>query len=159
MTGAVHQVRARKLQIVVALCSIVFTIGTALHNFAIVDTRLIETMMRMEGGADPTGDAPGFTTGFRLVGCVYILGNALGVRTFWFRSRTVWWTVFAVNATQALGFVMIPSSMWTAVADRYGVAGLLPSAVTDGGGLLLALAMIAVMVRFRAPWGLRRVGV
>ena len=148
----------RRLQVVVALCSAVFAVGSALHAFAVVDAELIETMMRMADGADPAGEAPGFTLGFRLVGCLYVVGNAVGILALRSRSAVLWWTVFAVNATQALGFVMIPPSMWEAAADAYGVRGILPSAVTDGGALLLTLVMIAVLVRWRAPWALARTG-
>lgn len=127
----------RKMQVLVAICSLVFAAGSALHNFAVVDTQLVGDMMRMAGGADPVAAAPGFTTGFRVVGTVYIIGNALGVLALWSRARRLWWLVLAVNATQALGFALIPGEMWTAASDRYGVAGVLPSAVTDGGAVIL----------------------
>lgn len=146
----------RKLQIVIALSSVIFTLGTTLHNFVIVNTSLIETMMQMAGAADPAAEAPGFTMGLRAVGCIYIVGNALGILALWNRSHALWWTVFAVNITQGLGFIMIPSSMWSAAADAYGAWGILPSAVTDGGAIILALAMIAVLLKYRAPWAQRR---
>ncbi|SFB36571.1 hypothetical protein SAMN04488072_11968 [Lentibacillus halodurans] len=147
----------RKLQLAIALSSLVFTIGTTLHNFVIVNTALIETMMRMEGVADPAAEASGFTTGFRIVGCIYILGNALGMLSLFNRSHTLWWTVFTVNITQAAGFVMIPSSMWTAAAEAYGFWGILPSTVTDGGALILILFMIYFLIKYRSPWGQQRV--
>jgi hypothetical protein len=146
----------RRLQTAIAVCSVIFTIGTALHNFVIVNASLIETMMRMEGAPDPAGEAPGFTFGFRIVGCIYIVGNALGLLAFRSRSRVLWWTVFAVNLTQGLGFVMIPRSMWTAAAEAYGAWGILPSAITDGGAFILAVVMIVSMVKYRATWAQRR---
>ena len=160
-----HTVSARKLvptpatrglQILVALCSLVFATGSALHGFAVIDTQLIEEMMRAAGGADPAADAPGFTTGFRAVGCLYILGNALGVLALWSRARWLWWLVLTVNATQALGFAVIPGEMWTAASDRYGVVGTLPSAITDGGAVVLTLVMVAALVKYRAVWAQRR---
>ncbi|MFB9807592.1 hypothetical protein ACFFQF_21285 [Haladaptatus pallidirubidus] len=48
----------RKLQIAIALSSVIFTIGTTLQNFVIINTSLIEKMMRMENVADPAGAAP-----------------------------------------------------------------------------------------------------
>ncbi|WP_147918264.1 hypothetical protein [Ruania zhangjianzhongii] len=144
----------RPLQVLTALCSVVFLIGTTLQNFVVVDVALIETMMTQAGGADPGGEAPGFTTGFRIVGCLYMLGNALGILAFWLRSRWLFWVVLAVNLTQGLGFAMIPSQMWTAVIERYGVPGILPSAVTDGGAALLAAVLIGTLVRYRRPWAL-----
>jgi len=147
----------RKLQIFTAGCSLIFAVGSALHGFAVVDTGLIEDMMRLAGGADPAGDAPGFTTGFRIVGTVYILGNALGVLALYSRSRALYWWILAVNVTQALGWVMIPAQMWTVVNSEYGIAGILPSAVTDGGAVIVSLVLLGALVAFRAPWAQRRV--
>ena len=140
------------LQLMTALCSVVFLVGTTLQNFVVVDVTLIETMMAEAGGVDPAAEAPGFTTGFRIVGCLYMLGNALGILAFRLRTRWLFWVVLAVNLTQGLGFVMIPSQMWTAVIERYGVAGILPSAVTDGGAALLAVLLIVTLVRYRRTW-------
>jgi hypothetical protein len=146
----------RKLQIFITICSVVFTIGTTLQNFVIVNTSLIESMMQMAGAPDPTGEAPGFTFGFRIVGCIYIIGNALGMLAIRSRSRALWWTVFVINITQALGFYMIPPSMWTAAINAYGFLGMLPSAVTDGGAIILSFVMIISMVKFRTTWAQSR---
>lgn len=156
--GATYQPTSwtRPLLILTGVCSIVFTIGTTLHAFAVVDTQLIETMMRMAGGDDPAGDAPAFTTGFRIVGCVYIVGNALGMLAFVIRSAWLFWTVLAVNVTQAMGWFMIPGEMWTAAHERHGVAGVLPSAITDGGAALLVAALVAGLIRVRGPWAQQR---
>lgn len=133
-----------------AACSVVFLVGTTLQNFAVVDAQLIETMMREAGGSDPAGDAPGFTAGFRVVGGIYMLGNALGILAYWSRATWLFWVVLAVNATQGLGFVMIPPEMWTAALDRYGVPGLLPSAVTDGGAAILTVVLVVALVAYAA---------
>ena len=126
--------------------------GTTLQNFAVVDAQLIETMMREAGGADPAGDAPGFTAGFRVVGGIYMLGNALGILAYWSRATWLFWVVLVVNATQGLSFVMIPPEMWTTALDRYGVPGLLPSAITDGGAAIVAVVPVVALVRYRSPW-------
>lgn len=141
-----------RAQIIAGVCSLVFAIGSALHNFVIIDSSVIEEMMRAAGGTDPAGDAPGFTSGFRLVGDVYIAANAVGIAALWSRASWLYWWVLAVNVTQGLGWVMIPSQMWPVVADRYGFAGVLPSAVTDGGAVLLAIGLIALLVKYRTTW-------
>ena len=145
----------RPLQLVTAFCSVVFLIGTTLQNFVVVDVALIETMMAQAGGADPAGEAPGFTTGFRIVGCLYMVGNALGILAFWLRSGWLFWVVLAVNLTQGLGFLMIPGEMWSAAVERFGAVGVLPSAVTDGGAAILAAVLIVTLVRYRRPWAQR----
>ncbi|MFC6964968.1 hypothetical protein ACFQJ8_26180 [Halocatena marina] len=61
-----------------------------------------------------------------------------------------------VNITQAFGFVLIPSSMWSAVIATYGVWGILPSLITDGGAIFLVLVMIHSMVKYRGPWAQHR---
>lgn len=136
----------------VAVASLVFAVGTALHNFAVIDVAVVEEMMRRAGGADPTGDAAGFTTGFRIVGTAYLLGNAAGILAWWHRPAWLYWLVLAVNLTQGLGWLFIPPDMWAVVRERYGTAGVLPSAVTDGGAVLLTLVLVGALVRYRRTW-------
>ncbi|MGE7664715.1 hypothetical protein ACQKMN_03265 [Ureibacillus composti] len=147
----------RKLQLTIFICSIIFTIGTAIHNFVIINPSLIETMMQMAGVADPAGEASGFTFGFRIVGCIYIIGNALGILALNSRSKILWWVILVINITQATGPIMIPSSMWTAVNNVYGVIGILPSVITDGGAIILSFIMIVSMFKFRTTWAQKRV--
>lgn len=123
-----------------------------MQNFVVVDVELIRTMMAEAGAADPAGEAPGFTTGFRIVGCVYMVGNALGILALWMRPAWLFWVALVVNLTQGLGFIMIPAEMWTAVIDRYGVLGILPSAVTDGGAAIVSVVLLVALVRYRHPW-------
>ncbi|MFH8407031.1 hypothetical protein ACH4FX_19850 [Streptomyces sp. NPDC018019] len=90
------------------------------------------------------------------MGCLYILGNAAGILALRSRSRALWWVVFAVNFTQGIGFWVIPPSMWDAATDLYGTWGIVPSAVTDGGALLLTMTMVLVMVKHRTAWAQQR---
>ncbi|GIL25339.1 hypothetical protein [Actinocatenispora comari] len=146
----------RPVVLATAVCSLAFAIGSALQNFWIVDTPLVETMMRHAGAAHDAGAAADFVRGFRVVGCLYIVGNAVGVLVLVARSWLLWWWVLVVNSTQSLGWVMIPTQMWSAARDRHGVLGLLPSAVTDGGALLLVLVLLSAWVWCRGPWAQRR---
>ncbi|KOT78541.1 hypothetical protein ADK70_33860 [Streptomyces rimosus subsp. pseudoverticillatus] len=146
----------KKLQITVGVCSVVFTIGTTVQNFVIINTELVEMMMQAGGSADPTASAPGFTLGLRIVGCLYILGNAAGILALRSRPRALWWIVLAVNCTQGLGFWAIPPSMWDAATNLYGTWAIIPSAVTDGGALLLTVTMVLAMAKYRTAWAQQR---
>ena len=53
---------------------------------------------------------------------------------------------------------MIPFEVFRASTDRYGVVGVLPSVVTDGGALLLTFVLLAFLARFHTPWAHRRTG-
>ncbi len=121
----------------IAGCSLVFAIGTALQNFVVIDAELVAHAAALAG----TPASGGFLTGLRLVGDVYLAGNLLGLLALTGRAWVVW-LVLAVNATQAAGVVAIPSSVWRATLDLYGWAGLLPSVITDGGALVLTLALL-----------------
>jgi hypothetical protein len=147
----------RPLQVVTAVCSAVFTVGTALQNFVIVNEPMLQHTMQLAGATPEAAaaGAPGFLTGFRIVGCLFIVGNALGMLALrgW---NWVFWLALVVNIGQAAGVVMIPREVFTASLDIYGVPGILPSVVTDGGALLLALALIVSFARFRTPWAQRR---
>jgi hypothetical protein len=112
-------------------------IGTALQNFVVISPDLVARAAFL-AGAPLSG---GFLTGLRLVGDLYLAGNLLGLLILTGR-RWVFWLVLAVNATQAAGVFAIPPPVWQATVDLYGLPGLLPSVVTDGGALLLTLALL-----------------
>jgi hypothetical protein len=126
------------LRLAVVLCSVVFTIGTALHGFVIIDAGVLARTMELAGSS---ADPGGFLTGFRVVGAVFVVANAVGLLAL--RAGTwLFWVVLAVNAGQAAGVVMVPPEMFDAVVQTYGWAGVLPSVVTDGGALILVLVML-----------------
>ncbi|MEV5890340.1 hypothetical protein [Nonomuraea fuscirosea] len=150
----VPTVWTRRLQLATAAASAVFTLGTAAQNFVIIDLGMIEHSMRLAGLAPEraAAQAPGLLLFLRAVGVLFIAGNAIGLLAP--RGRAwVFWTVLAVNLGQASGpFGMIPAEVYRASIDLYGPAGLLPTVITDGGAVLLALALLASLIRYRAPW-------
>jgi hypothetical protein len=147
------------MQVAVCLCSFLFVIGTAIQNFVIIDEETVRDMMRLAGSSPAEAQAadPGFVTGFRIVGCLYIAGNAVGLLAV--RGRAwVFWTAVLVNVTQAAGLLMIPPEVFDVTRHRFGAVGLLPSLVTDGGAALLACALVALFVAYRTPWAYQRAG-
>ncbi|MEV4119765.1 hypothetical protein [Micromonospora sp. NPDC049645] len=160
MTASPRRVPTRftvPLQTLVVACSIVFVIGTTLQTFVIIDEQAVVDMMRRAGASAEraTADAPAFLLGFRLVGCAYIVGNALGLLA---RSGRAWlfWVVLLVNVTQAAGVVAVPPEVFEVTRERFGVPGLLPSWMTDGGAAVLSLILVASLVVCRAPWAYRK---
>ncbi|MGI5213127.1 hypothetical protein [Plantactinospora sp. CA-290183] len=147
----------RPLQHLTVACSLGFVVGTTVQTFVIIDVRIMAEMMRLAGStaAQAEADAPGFVTGFRLVGCLYILGNAVGLLA---RTGRAWvfWCALVVNVTQAAGVVVIPPEVFEATRARFGTPGLLPSLVTDGGAVVLALVLVVALVRYRGPWAYLR---
>jgi hypothetical protein len=138
--------RAEKLLRVAGAASIVFTIGTALHAFVIVNEHTLTRMMLL-AGADPAG-ADRFLTIFRVVGCLYLAGNAIGILALRGEPHPwLFWTLLAVNATQAAGVFVVPPQMWQAAGEEFGLAGVLPSLVTDGGALVLTIALVTAAVK------------
>ncbi|MBE1486397.1 hypothetical protein [Plantactinospora soyae] len=149
----------RRTRIFTFVCSVIFTIGTAAQAFVIVNLDTLEQMMRLAGvsASEATDSAPGFLAGFRLVGTLFIIGNALGMLAL--RGRTwVFWLVVAVNAGQAAGVFMVPTEMFEAAVDRFGWIGVLPSAVTDGGALVLLAVLVVSLLRSRTRDRTRRLG-
>lgn len=146
----------RRLQVLTAVCSVVFAIGTALHGWLVITPETLEAMMRLSGrtAAQAAAEAPGFLTGFRWVAVAYVVGNALGVLALRGR-RWTFWLVVLVNATQAAGPLgPVPPTLYRAVIDTHGPAGLLPFLVTDCGALLLTAALITSLIRYRTPWAM-----
>lgn len=147
--------RSGTVQLITGVCSAVFLVGTTVQNFVIVNSETLASMMQLAGqtAEQAASAAPGFLVAFRLVGCLYIVGNAAGVLALRRDNSTVlFWIVVVVNVTQAAGVVLIPPEVFQASLARYGVVGLLPSIVTDGGALLLSLFLLGGLVRYRRPW-------
>jgi hypothetical protein len=147
----------KPLQTFVLACSVIFVIGTAIQNFVIIDEQSMIDMMRSAGASaqQATADAPGFLLGFRLVGCIYLAGNALGLLAPSGRAW-VFWLVLLVNVTQAAGVVVIPPEVFEVTRDRFGVVGLLPTWVTDGGAAVLSLILVVSLIKYRTPWAYQR---
>jgi hypothetical protein len=143
------------LRMVVAVCSLVFTVGTLVQNVGIIDLPMMTRAMELAGA--PTEDATEFMTGLRTVGWAFVVGNALGVLAV-FGWRWLYWLVVAVNTGQAAGVVLapfgvgpIPPEVFRATVEVHGRAGLLPSLVTDGGAALLVIALVVFRRRWSQP--------
>lgn len=140
------------MRVAVAVCSLVFTVGTLLQNLVVIDLPMITRAMELAGS--PDGGAAGFMAGLRAVGWVFVAGNAIGMLAP-FGWRWLYWLVLVVNIGQAAGVVLapfgigpIPPEVFAATVDVHGPAGLLPSLVTDGGAAVLVVALVV----FRRRW-------
>ena len=145
----------RRLQVRTAVASAVFAAGTAVQNFVIINGEMIEHSMRLAGltAAEAAAQAPGLLAFLRIVGALFIVGNALGLLAVrgW---NWVFWTALVVNLGQATGPLgMIPAVVYRASVDLYGPAGLLPTLITDGGAVFLALALLFSLIRYRRRHG------
>jgi hypothetical protein len=137
---------------VAAACSLVFVIGTVLQNVVVIDVAMMRRAMELAGA--PIGDAEGFMAGLRLVGWVFVVGNAVGLFALSGR-RWLFWVVLGVNAGQAAGVALapfgagpIPPEVFEATVDVHGWVGLLPTVVVDGG----AAVLVVVLLVFRRRW-------
>lgn len=138
---------------ITGIASVIFTVGTALHAFVIVNEQTLARMFEL-AEAEPT---PGFLTAFRAVGCLYIAGNAAGILALQGKPRTwLFWLVLAVNATQAAGVAAVPPEMWTATREQFGIPGMLPSLITDGGALVLTATLVVTAAATRSVWAQKR---
>jgi hypothetical protein len=144
----------RRLQVGTVAASVVFTTGTAIQNFVIINLEMIEHSMRLAGlsATEAADQAPDLLILLRTVGAAFIVGNAVGLLAT--RGQTwVFWTVLVVNLAQAAGPLgMIPSAVYRASIDLYGPVGITPTLITDGGAAMLASALLIALIRYRTPW-------
>lgn len=104
-----------------------FVVGTLLQNVVVIDLAMVTRAMELAGA--PDDGAPGLLAGLRAVGWVFLVGNALGMLA-------------------PFGVGPIPPEVFAATVDVHGPAGLLPTLVTDGGAVLLVVALLV----FRGRW-------
>lgn len=97
----------------------------------------------------------GFYTLLDVGGVPWLIGNALGVLALrgW---AWVFWVAISINVTQGLGVLgAVPPEFHQAALDAHRPLGMLPYLITDGGGLILEVILIASFVGFRTPWAYR----
>lgn len=99
--------------------------------------------------------APGFLTTWRIVGVVYIFGNAIGLLAPR-GSAKVFWAALLVNASQAAGIFVISPSVITAMQEMNGAAAYITTLVVDGGALVLTAILLLSLLRYRSPWAFTR---
>jgi hypothetical protein len=144
----------KNLQKIIGSSSIIFTIGTFIHNFFIINVSLIKIMMQNSNIQEIDIEAIKFTNNFRIIGCIYIIGNSIGIVSFKIVLKIFWWVILIINFTQGLGFIMIPKIFWEIVFKEYGLLGLLPTIITDGGGLILSILMSFYSIKYKSTWGI-----
>jgi hypothetical protein len=144
----------RPLQVLTAICGLVFAVGTAVQAFVVITDETVGHAMALAGRtpAEIAAGAPELVTTLRMVGVGFLVANLLLAAP---RGRTwTFWLAIAVAVAQALGVVagMVPWVVLQATYERFGPVGLLPTLVTDGGSAVLAVLLLVALVRYRAPW-------
>jgi hypothetical protein len=148
----------KNLQKIIGSGSIIFTMGTFIHNFFIINVPMIKTVMQNSNVQEVDIEAIKFTNNFRIIGCIYIIGNSIGIVSFKIVLKIFWWVILIINFTQGLGFIMIPKIFWEIVFKEYGLLGLLPTIITDGGGLILSTLMFFYSIKYKSVWGIDKRG-
>jgi hypothetical protein len=145
----------RPLQLLTAACGPVFALGTALQAFVVITDETVAHAMALAGRtpAEIAPAAPELVTTLRIIGVGFLVANLLLLAAPRGRAWT-FWLALAVTVGQALGVVagMVPWVVLQATYQRFGVAGLLPTLVTDGGSAVLAVLLLVSLVHYRTTW-------
>jgi hypothetical protein len=140
------------MRIFISLFSIILTAGTFFHNFLIINENLIFEMMKFSAVENVLKESITFTRNFRIIGCIYIIANFCGVLSVKYCNKFIWSIILITNFTQGLGFIMIPPIVWKTIYNHYGILGLIPTVITDGGGLIIFSIMIVFMLKYKSLW-------
>ena len=151
VTESRTDVRPGRLPVLVAACSLLLTVATALHVFAAFDHTILQRGLADSGLTDPATASAVFV-GLRILGVLLMAANALGILALWARPDWLFAAVLATNVVQALVWVLVPGAVWTAAQDAYGWSHTLPGMVLVGLSVALAVTLAATLVR-RGPWG------
>jgi len=143
--GPRDTVWTRRLQLLTAVVSVFTTIGTALVlGYVTPEVLVARTVIS-------PADVDGFVFGFRIVGGIFLVANAIGIAALWNKSW-VFYLMILTNLAQGVGMFAVD---FTATGQRD--LAVLGTYVTDGGGGLLGLVLLGFAIRYRTAWARRRV--
>ncbi|MGH8875940.1 MAG: hypothetical protein ACRD0P_01125 [Stackebrandtia sp.] len=135
----------RRLQLLTAIYSVVTTVGTAIVLGYVTPEVLAE---RTDATA---AQIVGFLPGFRAVGIAFLVLNAVGIAALW-NKTWIFWVALLTNLAQGVG-------MFTVDFETTGMRDLavIGTWITDGGGGLLGLVLLASLIRYRTAWAHTRI--
>lgn len=136
----------RPLQLIVAVGSVLTTIGTAIVLGYVTPEAIAwafpgRTIDELAGGL----------TGFHVSGVIFLIANTVGILALW-NKAWVFYFVLVLDLAQGIGFLTFDRE----AAGLRGL-GVFASVLTDGGGGLLGLVMLGFLLRYRTAWAWRRV--
>ena len=145
-TSRVPTVWTKRLQLITAVASVFTTAGTALVLGYVTPELLRATSPQLT-----PAHLTEFLIVFRAVGLLFLVANAVGIMATWGKAW-IFYFVVVLDVIQGIGFLSFDRQ--TAGLRQLGDVA---SVVTDGGGGLLALVLLAFLVRYHAAWAYRRV--
>lgn len=137
----VDSVWSLRLQWLTSIVSVMTTTGTAIVLGFITPEVLADTFPDMTAAEIDSG-----LLRFRVVGVVFLFANMVGIYALT-GKRWIFYFVLVLDLIQGIGFLTFDPA-------EKGVSGLatVGSVVTDGGGGLLAIALLAFLIRYRRSW-------
>ncbi|MBE1490876.1 hypothetical protein [Plantactinospora soyae] len=135
----------RRLQLFTAVASVLTTVGTAI----VLGYVTSETIQPAWPDKSPA-DIDGFLLGWRAVGIIFLIANAVGILALWDRAW-IFYFMLVLNVIQGIGFLTVDRH--EAGLRDLGNAG---SILTDGGGGIVALVLLGFLVRYRTAWAYQR---
>ncbi len=137
----------RPIQWITAVFSVLATMGTALVlGYVTPEILLAHTEIAPK-------DVAGFLFTYRVTGVVFMFANAVGILALWGKAW-IFYFVLVLNVSQGIGALTVDVE-WTGLAE--GPLALVGHYVTDGGGGVLAIALLASLLVYRRAWAYRAV--
>lgn len=136
----------RPLQLIVAVGSVLTTIGTAIVLGYVTPEQVAANSPDLSAQ-----QIDSFLIGYRIVGLIFLAANTVGILALWGRAW-IFYLVLVLDLVQGIGFLTFDRA-----AAGLRDLGNIASITTDGGGGLLALVMLGFLIRYGTAWARHRV--
>lgn len=137
---------------VIAISSLIFFILLIIHNFFVLDTTTVKSLLSLAGQKTTTHAVNQVLNSFRFDGIMYLLAYLAGVIAYWNRHPYLWWFMFAVYISNAFFTLVNLYMVVQGILEAKNVIAAFPILIVVIGSLILAAYMLIVSIKRKSTF-------
>ncbi|KKI56828.1 hypothetical protein SAMN03097721_00059 [Staphylococcus pasteuri] len=137
---------------VIAISSLIFFILLIIHNFFVLDTTTVKSLLSLAGQKTTTHSVNQVLNSFRFDGIMYLLAYLAGVIAYWNRHPYLWWFMFAVYISNAFFTLVNLYMVVQGILEAKNVIAAFPTLIVVIGSLILAAYMLIVSIKRKSTF-------
>ncbi|MEB7434223.1 hypothetical protein [Staphylococcus pasteuri] len=137
---------------VIAISSLIFFILLIIHNFFVLDTTTVKSLLSLAGQKTTIHSVNQVLNSFRFDGIMYLLAYLAGVIAYWNRHPYLWWFMFAVYISNAFFTLVNLYMVVQGILEAKNVIAAFPILIVVIGSLILATYMLIVSIKRKSTF-------